>query len=166
MLIWFLVWKENLKAIHHLASSKSSTLSIESKFLNQYMYNADKYDKILTEMFKLGLYIRGWRIDNNSAYPIKKESILNYNSHQDEINDNVLKTIERLEELKDETFCILPIVSYSKDKKIFNYEKELIWDIVVQLKEIKSVVFLDLIAKSINLLNSIYHYMFLIQRTD
>jgi hypothetical protein len=136
---------------------KNDGKSIEMKFLNQYLYNADKYDGILGELFKLGLYIRGWKINNND-FPIKKESVINYKDHQDAINDNVIKTVDRLQELKAATFEILTIVSYDKDRKTFNYEKDLLWEIIDQLKEIKNTLFLDLMSKSNKILVSVYHY--------
>ena len=150
--------KEAKKKETEAKEAKDGTKNIEMKFLNQYLYKADKYDVIIAELFKLGLYIRGWRLKGNNDFPIMKENILSYKDHQDDINENILKTVSRLQELKNEVFDILPVVVYEKDKKTFNYEKDLIWDIVDQLKEIKSVVFLDLMTKSSKLLSSVHHY--------
>lgn len=139
------------------AQTPNDSKSIEMKFLNQYLYNADKYDAVFGELFKLGLYLRGWRI-KSTEFPIKKESIISYKDHQDEINENVIKTVDRLQDLKIPTFEILTIISYDKDRKTFNYEKDLLWEIVDQLKEIKNTVFLDLMSKSNKLLITVYHY--------
>lgn len=146
-----------VKTVKKAQTPKNDSKSIEMKFLNQYLYNADKYDGILGELFKLGLYLRGWKI-RSTELPIKKDSIISYKDYQDEINENVIKTVDRLQDLKLATFDILTVVSYDKNRKTFNYEQDLLWEIVDQLKEIKTTVFLDLMSKSNKLLVSVYHY--------
>lgn len=100
-------------------------------FISKYLFASDLIDRILDDIFRIGMFIRGWRLDGstNLTYPLQKKECLSYEDRKVEIKENIERVVRDLnyniDKIKDvsikNTFKRLPLVDYIANE--FTYSK-------------------------------------------
>jgi hypothetical protein len=158
---------ELLRFISETEKNIIKTNDIETRFLQKYLDSADSIDFIISDIYKLAMYIRGWRIGGKQDFPVNKHLIVSYEDYSQEIEENVIKTTTRLTNYLNsldpkvvEVIKNLPVISYDVKDRKFVPEEETVWGLVETLSKIREVVFVGILGKSLKLATSAHYYNF------
>ena len=118
-------------------------------FSNKYLFASDLIDKILDDIFRIGMFIRGWRISGNNSglvYPLKRSDCVDYYERKEEINENVIRVTRDLNyninRIKDPSITKilknLPLVDYVAEEFSYYKEEGQINDLIISLDDLNN----------------------------
>ena len=133
-------------------------------FIEKYIFASDLVDRVLDHLFRIGMFIRGWRIKNNSVYvyPLAKKDCVIYPDKKEVIDSNVKRVLGDfnidLEKIQDigikNNLKRLPIVKYVDKDFVYDNSYNNILELLNNLENMEK----DILKISNLLILTSYYY--------
>jgi DNA repair protein SbcC/Rad50 len=106
-------------------------------FISKYLFASSLIDRVMDDIFKIGMYIRGWRL-SGIAYPLRKVDCVDYISNKNKIDENINNSIKdfkyNVERINDPNIKLilkkLPLVDYINNNFIYNVKESKFIDLI------------------------------------
>jgi hypothetical protein len=115
--------------------------------LSKYLFASETINKTLDDMFRIGMFIRGWRLSGcNSAmvYPLQKKDCVDFLSRHEEIIEKVNKVksdlkyhLEKLNIAIRNSLKKLPLVDYIGGEFVYSVSGNKISNLLEELEDLK-----------------------------